>query len=137
MPVTEHEKHESAPVRDPSPPSWGAKFRVAGRGVLWAMRTQVNFRIHLLFVLVVIVVATVLQATATEWCLLALCVAVVLSAEIFNTALEHLARAVTREHNEEIRHSLDVAAGAVLVAAVGAVVVGLIVLASQLARWSG
>ncbi len=118
-------------------PSWPGRFRVAARGVLWAMRTQVNFKVHLLFVLAIIITSTLLGATATEWCLLALCATVVLAAETFNTSLEHLARAITREHHEEIRHALDVAAGAVLIAAIGAAAVGLIVLANQLMRWLG
>ncbi len=126
-----------ATVHDRPRLGWAGKFRVAARGVLWAMRTQVNFKVHLLFVAVVVATASMLGATLVEWCLLALCIAIVLSAETFNTALEHLARAVTREQNEEVRHALDVAAGAVLIVVVGAVVVGLIILANQLMRWLG
>ena len=63
-----------------------------------------------------------------EWCLLALCVAIVLTAEIFNSALEQLAKAITREHDAHIRAALDMASGAVLLASVGAAIVGTVVL---------
>jgi diacylglycerol kinase len=94
------------------------------RGVGWAVRTQVNFVIHLAAAAAVVVAAFWLEATLVEWCVLILCIGIVLAAELFNTALEHMARAVTREHNEEIRNALDVSAGAVLIAATGAAITG-------------
>jgi len=72
--------------------------------------------------------ATVLQVSQTEWCLLLLCIATVLAAECFNTAIEALARAVTKDHDPQIERALDVAAGAVLIMSLGAAAVGIIVL---------
>jgi len=113
--------------------TWVNKFRVAGSGVLLAIRTEINLKVQLVLAAGLLVVMACLQATLIEWCVLALAITVVLTAEAFNTSLEHLSRAITREHNEEIRQALDVAAGAVLIAAIGAVIVGLLVVVNRLA----
>ena len=64
------------------------------------------------------------RVTTLEWCVLGLCIATVLSAETLNSAIESLARAVTQEQNEHVGRSLDAAAGAVLLMAIGAACVG-------------
>jgi diacylglycerol kinase len=107
---------------------WKHKFALAARGIARAARGERSFRIHLTAVVVVIVAAAALRVTLVEWCVLILCMAVVLAAELFNTALERLARAITADENADIRDALDIAAGAVLVTAIGAAVVGVLVL---------
>ncbi len=121
----------------PQPPSpnrhtWIDRVRWAVRGVWWAVRTESNFAIHLAAAVAVIVAAALLRASLIEWCVLVVCIAIVLAAELFNTALEHLARAITHEHHEEIRNALDVSAGAVLVAAAGAAVTGAVIFVHRL-----
>lgn len=112
------------PIVKPGQGSWPHKFRCAVRGVGRAVRSERNFRVHLPVGLAVVVAAAALGASSIEWCVLALCMAVVLAAEMFNTAIEHLARAMTPEDREEIRDALDISAGAVLAAAIGVAVVG-------------
>ncbi len=63
-----------------------------------------------------------------RWVAIIGCIVMVLVLELINTSIEHLARAVTAERHPEIGRSLDIAAAAVLVAAIGAVVIGLLVL---------
>jgi diacylglycerol kinase len=75
----------------------------------------------------VIVAAAILRVDAIEWCLLTGCIAVVFVAELFNTSLEFLAKAITADHHPAIRQALDVAAAAVLFAACGSAVVGVII----------
>ena len=118
-------------------PSWSDKLRGAIRGLSWAIRTQVNFKIHLAVALAVIAAAAWLDANTLEWCALVLCIATVLAAETFNTSIEHLARAVTREHDEEIRNALDIAAGAVLMASLGAAIAGTVIFVNLLTAWPG
>ena len=124
-------------MHEPPRSYWLRKFRVALGGLLWAMRTEVNFRIHLPLAVAVVAAAAWLGASPIEWCVLVLCVTIVLAAETFNTALEHLARAITRETNEQVRRALDAAAGAVLVASIGAALTGSIIFATRLAQWLG
>ena len=88
--------------------------------------------VHLAAAAAVVGAAIALDASRLEACLLVLCITVVLGAELFNTAIEQLARAITRDHSEQVRDALDTSSGAVLLTAIGAAVVGLLVLAYRL-----
>ena len=116
-----------------TPPSgWIAKFRNAFRGVCIGVRSQNSFVVHLPIAAAVVVMAAVLQLDTTRWMLLILSIFLVFGAELFNSSLEFLAKAVTREESPWVRDALDVASGAVLVVACGAVIVGLAVLGPPL-----
>lgn len=108
---------------------WGRMFTDAVRGVKVALRGEVNFFLHIFIAALAAVAGGIIARTDEQWCIYLLCVTVVLTAEMFNTAIEHLARAVTRERRPEIRDALDIASGAVLVAAVGAACVGVLLIA--------
>lgn len=112
--------------------TWRAKFGDAGRGTMLGLRGQSSFTVHLLCGGVVVAAAAALGLSRGEWCLLLLCIALVLSAEMFNTALEHLARAVDRKPNAEVAAALDVSSAAVLLAALGAAAVGALVFVHRL-----
>lgn len=119
---------------NPNQPShtWISKFRYAFRGLGMGISEQNSFLVHVPIAAAVLVAATLFRVTQAEWCILTLCIAIVCSAEMFNSALEHMAKAVSREYREELRDSLDAAAAAVLVAALGSVVVGAIIFAPRL-----
>jgi diacylglycerol kinase len=111
--------------------SWPQKFRDAFRGVKQGVRGQSSFFVHCFTAAAVIAAGLVLRVNAVEWCLLALCIGGVLSAEMFNTALEALARAVTDRDDPHLRDALDVGSAAVLLAALSAVAVGTVVFAPK------
>ena len=115
--------------------SWSEKFRDAFRGLWQAVRRERSFAVHLPMAAAVAALAIVLRVSLTETCLLGLCVTIVLSAEVFNTALERLARAAVREKNDDVRDALDMASGAVLVSAIGALSV--LAMVATYARSSG
>ena len=96
------------------------------------------FWVHLP-VAVAVLIGALHGVSRIEWAVLVLCITIVLAAEAFNTALEFMARAVTQDENEDIRHALDVAGGAVLITSIGAVAVGSVILLARLAadisRW--
>lgn len=112
---------------------WKYKFRDAFRGVKLGVRGQSSFFVHLFVAGVVVVAAMTLRVDRLEWCLLVLCIAVVLTAEMFNTALESMAKAITQEQNPHIGGALDMGSAAVLIASLGAMVVGAIVFLHRLA----
>jgi len=114
---------------------WRKKFAHAIRGLVVGVRGQDSFWVHLPALLAVIVWAAWLQVSSLRWLLLVVCIAIVLSAELFNSAIEHLARAITDEQHPEIRDALDIASGAVLIVSVGAAVVGMVVLVGPLWQW--
>lgn len=97
------------------------------------MRGQNSFYVHLPAAVVACGIAAWLGVSQAEWLAIVLCITVVLSAELFNSAIEHLARAISRDEHPELRDALDIASGAVLVASVGACVVGVLVLVQHLA----
>lgn len=112
--------------------NWTARFKDAGRGIAAMLRGQPSFAVHLGMTVAVVCLGVMLQVNQTEWCLLILCIAGVLSAETLNTAIEGLAAVITQEHHDGIGRSLDIAAGAVLLMSVGSAAVGLIILLPKL-----
>lgn len=108
-------------------------FRWAFRGVAIAMR-QRNFLIHLAAMVAVSTIGALVGLSRVEWIAIALSCGLVISAEAMNTAVELVCDAVTRERHPLIGQAKDVAAGAVLLAALCACVVGLVVFLPPLVR---
>lgn len=108
--------------------NWIKKFAVACRGVKIAVPGEASFSVHLIVTVVVLFAAAVLGVSRWEWCLIVLCIAAVLSAELFNTSVERVAKTVTQAEDQYLRDALDIASGAVLVIALGAAVLGVLVL---------
>jgi len=104
--------------------SWGRKFRDAFRGIGDNVWREASFRIHIPCALLVGVAAAAMRMTVIQWSVLFLCITHVLTAEIFNTAMESFGRAIDRRFNAELKRGLDAASGAVLVSALGAFAVG-------------
>jgi diacylglycerol kinase len=109
--------------------TWVQMFRDAMRGVKIAVRGEVNFFVHFFIAVLAATAGAIVELSDERWCLYILCVTVVLTAELFNTSIEHLARAVTREQHPEVRDALDIASGGVLMAAIGAGCVGTLIIA--------
>ncbi len=107
-------------------------FRYAFEGIAYVLRTQPNALIHLIIMVCVIFVAIWLELTAQDWALLVLAMTIVWTAEFTNTAIEALVDLASPEHHRLAKVAKDVSAGAVLVGAIGSVVVGLLVLAPPL-----
>lgn len=99
-------------------------FKNAATGILTAARTQINIRIHLLAAAAVFILGDLLRINLSEALILLIAVAIVMTAEMVNTSIEFMCDAVTREKNEYIRDAKDVSAGAVLVSAIFAAIIG-------------
>lgn len=111
--------------------------RYALAGLRTLLRTQHNAWIHAVATLLVVAAALAFGLNAYEWLWLVVALALVWTAEAFNTALELLADAVTREQHPLIGQAKDVAAGAVLLAALAALVIGALVLGPHVLRQWG
>ncbi|MDE7362183.1 MAG: diacylglycerol kinase family protein [Oscillospiraceae bacterium] len=100
-------------------------FYYAGRGIVTAL-SQRNFRFHLCAAAFVIFFAARFYSfTAERWAILLMTCAAVLALETVNTGIEKLADKVTEENSHRIKLAKDCAAGAVLIAAIGAAAVGI------------
>ena len=101
-------------------------FVYAFRGILAAVKTQRNMRIHLTAAVYVTAFSFFYDLTRTEYALLALTFGAVISCEMINTAVEAAVDISSPDYSEKAGFAKDVAAGAVLVAAIFAVVVGVL-----------
>lgn len=107
-------------------------FGPALAGLAWALRTQRNLQVHAMALCVVVALGLWLGIAVWEWCAILLASGMVWATELLNTSLEVLADRVSTAWEEAIRRVKDVAAAAVLIAAVAALAVGLLIFAPRL-----
>lgn len=107
-------------------------FRHAFAGLWYALRTQRNTRIHLTIATGVVALGLWLELSYTQWAVLALTIGFVLVSEMLNTVAESLVDLVSPEYHPQAKIVKDVTAGAVLLGAILAVIVGLLVLGPPL-----
>ena len=105
------------------------------RGIGTMLRSQRNAWLHALATVVVVATGLGLGVPAGDWKWLILAIVAVWSAEALNTALEFLADAAKPEYHPLVKQAKDVAAGAVLIAALGAAVIGALVFIPALRAW--
>lgn len=106
--------------------------RAAIDGFLFAVRTQANLRIHLLITAAVCVLSLWLDLSLTHWAILITLFAVVISAELLNTAIEQAVNLASPHIHPLAKHAKDAAAAAVLFASIMAVIIGLLILGPPL-----
>lgn len=129
----------SPPGQATASPTGRAASRIASiahaiDGWRFLVRNEPNLRIHLMAAAAVLVTGFALEVSAADWRWLILAIIAVLVAEALNTAVEQACNAVSREFHPAIKAAKDVAAGAVLFAALGAVLIGASVFAPHLHR---
>jgi diacylglycerol kinase (ATP) len=118
--------------REPAVPfSMSARLQSFGfaiNGMRFVVATQHNAWIHMTATVAVVLAAMALGISAQDWLWLFIAMALVWTAETFNTALELLCDVVSPAHNPSIGKVKDIAAGAVLICAVAAIIIGALVL---------
>lgn len=102
-------------------------FKYAFKGVGYLLRGEHNAYIHLTIAGLVILFGFIFRLSRPEWMMIVFAIGLVLMAEGMNTAIEYLANSITREHHPDIKKAKDIAAGAVLIAAISASLIGLLV----------
>jgi undecaprenol kinase len=110
-------------------------FGYAGQGVKHTWRTQQNFRIHVLVSVCVLLAGAVVGLSAAEWAVIILTIGVVMQAELFNTAIEAIVDKASPEHHPLAKAAKDCAAGAVVLSAIAAVIIGVIIFVPKLLRF--
>ena len=109
-----------------------ASFRHAFHGWRYALRTQQNVWIHTAAASAVLIVGLWLELPARDWAALALTMAMVFTAEFLNTSIEAVVDLASPDHHPLAKIAKDVGAAAVLVAALAAILVGLLILGPPL-----
>jgi diacylglycerol kinase (ATP) len=118
------------------PPSLLESFNVAFEGIIHVLRTQRNMRLHFLIAAGVLVAALSFDVSRLELVVLLLAIAFVLIAEMVNTAIEAAVDVSSTAFDPMAKLAKDIAAGAVLIAAINAVAVGYLVFSGQVGERS-
>jgi diacylglycerol kinase len=112
--------------------SWLDKFRDAFRGLKLGIRGHSSFFVHFFFAALVVAAGLALRCELVDWCLLIGCIGMVLTAELFNSAIETIFHGLDETTKPRVRACLDIAAGAVLMASITAVLIGILIFLSRL-----
>lgn len=102
-------------------------FKYAIEGIWKSFKTERNMKIHIFVMILVIIAGVILKINKYEWIACILCFAIVISGELFNTAIETVVDMVMPYKNDKAKIAKDIAAGAVLTLAIGAAVIGVII----------
>ncbi len=132
MPADDWDAPGERSARKKKPRRWRDKFREAFRGVKKGARGQSSFFVHFFFAAVALAAAVALECDLWEWCAVVGCIGLVFTAELLNSSIETLFRGFEQEAQNRVYHCLDIAAGAVLVAALTAALVGGIIFGRKL-----
>jgi diacylglycerol kinase (ATP) len=131
MPEHPHEQHEYTKITETK--LWSS-FHYAFQGILYAAKTQPNMRIHLIVAVLVLLVTLWLRVDRVYVIAIIVMTVLVLTLELVNTAVEAIVDLLTVAHHPLAKTAKDAAAGAVLIATIGAVVVGYLVFYQSLQR---
>lgn len=107
-------------------------FYYAWNGIKYTVKSQHNMWIHLAIMCLVIVFGVFFELNFKEWGLIFIAIGIVLFSEIFNTAIELIIDIISPEYNKKAGLVKDLAAGAVLIAAITAILIGLLVFLPKL-----
>lgn len=110
-----------------SPKRLKESFRNAFRGIIGGVKYECNLKIHFIAMICVLIAGILLNVSPLEWAILLLCIALVFSLELVNSAIEVLADQISEEYSEWIKRAKDYSAGAVLFSAIAAAVIGFII----------
>ncbi len=102
-------------------------FYYAFRGIITAIKEERNMKIHVSIATLVVILGLLLTLSKIEWFSIIIIISLVISAEIFNTAIETVVNLVSPKYNELAKKAKDLSAGAVLVLAICSVIIGLII----------
>ncbi len=112
-------------------------FKYAFAGITELIRSQPNMTIHLAVAVLVIAAGFFFSISTTEWCLVIIASMAVMSAEAFNTSLEYLTDLVSPDYHPLAGKVKDVAAGGVLITAIGAAFIGILVFLPKILTFLG
>ena len=102
-------------------------FKYAFTGMWSAYKSERNMKIHVLATIIVVILGLILKINIVEWCFCITSIVLVISAELLNTAIENIVDMISPEKNEKAKLIKDISAGAVLVLAIGAFIIGMII----------
>lgn len=109
------------------------KLNNAIKGIAFTYKTESNFRLHCLSALIVIILLAVFQPQWIWWALIIICIALVIAAELINTAIENLIDHLHPEIHPKIGKVKDILAGVVLILSITAIIIAAFAVIDSLA----
>ena len=109
-------------------------FKYAFEGILSALKTEQNLKIHFIVVILVIIAGIVFKITKAEWIVCIILFGFVITTELINTAIETTVDIAMPQKNDKAKLAKDISAGAVVISAITSVIVGLIIFVPYLIR---
>ena len=110
------------------PKNWMQRANVAIEGIIYAVKTQRHMRYHLFAALAALILSLVLNISRSEFILLCMAIVLVLVTELLNTAIETTVDMISEEYHPLAKNAKDIAAGVVLIASIGALMLGYLIL---------
>lgn len=102
-------------------------FKYAFEGIKYSIKSEQNLKIHIIIMIFVIIAGIVFKISKFEWIICIILFGFVISLELVNTAIEKVVDLITVEKNPKAKIAKDVAAGAVLISAICAAIIGVII----------
>ncbi|MBE6155036.1 MAG: diacylglycerol kinase family protein [Firmicutes bacterium] len=102
-------------------------FKYAIEGIISSFKSERNMKIHLLFLMLVVICGFILNISILEWIICIILFGLVIASELFNTAIETVVDLVMPDKNKKAKLAKDISAGAVLIIAISAAIIGLII----------
>lgn len=109
--------------------------KAAGKGIVYALQTEKHMRFHIFAAAIVVLAGLYFHLPTGQWLFVIYAIGCVIVAELFNTAIETTMDVAEPDHNPQVGNGKDIAAGAVLVTAVQAVIIGIIIFGPYLIEW--
>ncbi|NLZ53750.1 MAG: diacylglycerol kinase family protein [Thermoanaerobacteraceae bacterium] len=115
----------------------GESFSYAISGIFYAIKTQRNIKIHFMTTILIVIFSFLLKLNIIELLIVSITITLVLTAEMINTAIEAVVDMFTQEYHPLAQAAKNVAAGAVLISAINAVIVGYLIFYKKIAALLG
>jgi len=107
-------------------------FKNAVSGILQAIKSQINLKIQIVVAIIVIALGFLFNFNINEFVLLIITIFIVIITEMINTAIEATLNLYTEEYSEKVKKAKDISAGAVVLSAMCAIIVGILLFGSRL-----
>lgn len=109
--------------------SWLKKFGYAFRGLYTSLKEEPSLVVHFIIAAIVLIVSVILykQMTVADWSIIVILIAIIISMELLNTAIENVVDVVTFEYNEKAKKIKDISAAATLILTIASVIIGLVI----------
>lgn len=114
--------------------SFARSFHYAIQGIAYTLEHNFNAQVHFTLAIIVIIASLLLHVTPFEMGILGVLILLVISTEMINSAIEQMVDLITKEHRAEAKIAKDVAAGMVLLNAVGSAIVGILIFTPYILR---